>query len=208
MGLAEEVLALHDAIDEVLIVEDRAGDVHVVDRAQRNGPSVFEAMKDGGKDSMFGPTLILGAATQVGNAQKSGQLRLVAMQYAQLGVVCVPIDDNSYLMAKTSNEYLLEVMKAVGEALPHMTRRRPTSPETLALDSALDADRAVRSFFASTNLCEPNHIHIDHAILNTNDQCWQVAGSYRPAHAIRSKRYQIELDARTGAVTKFETRAS
>lgn len=206
MGLAQEVLALHDAIEEVLIVENRAGDVHVADQARRNGRSNRNNLKDAGKDPMFGPTLILGAATQVGDAQKSGQLKLVGMQYARLGLVCVPISDNSYLMATASNESLAEVMKTVGKALPHITRKRPTTAEALALDSALDADQAVRFFFTSTNRCEPNNLHIDHVALNTGDQCWQVAGSYRPPHAIRSKRYQIELDARTGAVTKFESR--
>lgn len=208
MGLAEELLALHDAIEEVLIAENRAGEIRLVGQAVRNGPSVLETMTEAGKESMFGPTLVLGAAEQVGNAQGSGQLKLVGMQYARFGVVCVPIDDNSYLMAKASNENLLEVMKVIGKAMPYMTKKRSTTPETLALGSALDAHQAVRSFFVSSNLCEPNQVHIDHAVLITTDHCWQVGGSYRPFHAIRSKHYQIELDAMTGAVTKFESRVS
>lgn len=207
MGLAEEVLALHDAIQDVLIVENQAGEMHVLERAGRQDTPFPEIIDGPGKDSIIAPAMILGAASQVGKVRGSGQLRLVGMLYAQLGALFVPIEEDSYLMVTTSNENLLDVMKALQDALPKIRLNRYSASEDLVIESALQVDQAVRSFFANTRLSEPNQVHMDHANLNNNGLSWQVAGSYRPAHAIRSKRYRIELDARTGAITKFEATA-
>lgn len=204
MGLADEVLALHDAIRDVLIVENRAGDMHVIDQAGRIDYAFSEAMDGAGKDVIIAPTMILGAASQVGRVRKSGQLKLVGMLYAQLGAIFAPLDDNSYVMVTTSNENLPEIMKVIQEELPNVIRRRYPAEEVPAIQSAVDVDEVVRSFFARTRISEPNQVQMDHAALNGNGHSWQVSGSYRPPHAIRSKRYRMELDARNGAVTKFE----
>jgi hypothetical protein len=201
MGLADEVLALHEAIQHVLLVENRAGEMHIVGQAGRNNSSFMEGMTEAEKDS------ILGAASQVGKIWRYGELRLVGMLYTQLASLCAPVDEDTYLMVTTTNENLSAVMNSVQQALPNLIRKQIAPTQTLAISSAVEVDQAVRSFFANTRLCEPNLVRMDHAILNPSDQRWQVAGSYRPSHAIRSKHYQIELDARTGAVTKFETRA-
>jgi len=204
VGLAGEVLALHDAIRDVLVVENRAGDMHVIDQAERIAPSFEESLEGAGKDSIVAPTLILGAASHVGKVWRSGELSLIGMLYDQLGILCAPVDENTYLMATTSSQSLLEVSKTVHEALPSLIRKRFPAPSPLAVGSASDADQAVRSFFGNTRLSEPNQVHMDQAILNSADHSWQVSGSYRPTHALRSKHYRIELDAKTGAVTKFE----
>jgi hypothetical protein len=207
MGLADEVLALHDAIQYVLLVENRAGEMHIVGQAGRNNSSPVEAMTEAEKDSIVAPAMILGAASQIGKVWRYGELRLVGMLYTQLASLCAPVDDDTYLMLTTTTENLPAVMNTVQQALPSLMRKRATPTQTLAISSAVEVDQAVRSFFANTRLCEPNLVRMDHAILNPNDQRWQVAGSYRPSHAIRSKHYQIELDAKTGAVTRFETGA-
>jgi hypothetical protein len=206
MGLADEVLALHDAIQHVLLVENREGEMHVVDQAGRKSASFFEAVDESEKDSILAPAMILGAASQVGKFWRYGELKLVGMLFEELASIFAPIDDDSYLMVTTSIPSLPNVMNIVQDALPALTRKQSALTQPLAIDSANAVDQAVRSFFANTNLCEPNLVHMDHAVLNPDDRRWQVAGSFRPTHAIRSKRYQIELDAKTGAVTKFEAR--
>jgi len=207
VGLAGEVLALHGAILEVMVVENRAGELRVSDRAGGNGRPFFDAVNERERDTVVvAPTMILGAASQVGNIQKAGELRLVGMLYEERGALCVPITDDSYLMVITANESFLEVMNALQRALPNILQKRYFTSEPLVINSAIDADQAARSFFANTKLCEPSNVHLEDATLNTNALSWQVSGSYRPTHAVRTKRYYIELDAKTGAVTKFQAR--
>ena len=206
MGLADTVLALHDTIREVIIVENRAGELRVVDQAARNGHSLLDAANDRDREAfVVAPTMILGAASQVGKIQKAGELRLVGMLYGELGVLCVGIDDDSYLMVTTSNESLAEAMSTLQRELPNLMRKPNFSSEKLAINSAIEADQAVRSFFVTTRMCEPNHVQMVDATLNVTEHSWQVSGSFRPTHAVRTKRYRIELDAKTGAVTKFQT---
>jgi hypothetical protein len=208
VGLAGEVLALHVAIQDVLIVENRAGQLLLADQAGRNDHSFLEAVNERERDAILvAPGLILGAASQTGNVQKAGELRLVGMLYDNLGILCVPVNNDSYLMATTTNESLLDVMKALQKMLPTMLERRTFAPETLAINSAVQADQTVRAFFAKTRLCEPNSVRMEDATLDSRERFWQVSGSYRATHAVRSKRYYIELDARTGAVTKFQARS-
>ena len=208
MGLADEVLALHGAIREVMVVENRAGEMHVADRAGRNDHPLFDAVNERERDTVVvAPTMILGAASQIGNIQKAGELRLVGMLYEERGALFAPINDDSYLMVTATNENFLEVMITLERALPNILQKRYFTSERLAINSAIDADQAVRSFFGNTRLCEPNSVHMEDATLNTTERSWQVSGSYRPAHAVRTKRYYIELDAKTGAVTKFQARA-
>jgi hypothetical protein len=204
--LAEDVLALHDAIQHVLVVENRAGDMHVVDQAGRSPSPFSENMNGPAKDSTVAPAMILGAASQFGTVWRYGQLRLVGMLYAELGALCAPIDDNSYLMVTTPSEETLTVMNSLQDNLPNLLQTRTPAREKLAIISATDVDAAIRSFFANTKLCDPNQVRMERADLNAERTSWQVAGSYRPPHAIRFKRYSIELDARTGAVTKFDGR--
>jgi hypothetical protein len=207
MGLAEEVLALHDAIREVMIIENQAGELRVIDQVGKDNHSILDAVSEHEKDTaIVAPTMILGAASRLGNVQKSGELRLVGLLYEQQGALCVPINADSYLLVTTANESFLEVMNALQRFLPSLTRQRFYTSEPLAINSAIDADQAVRTFFANTKLCEANSVHMEDAILNSNARRWQVSGSYRPTHAVRAKRYYIELDAKTGAVTKFQAR--
>jgi hypothetical protein len=208
MGLAGEVLALHEAVRQVMVIENRAGELHVADQAARNGPDLPNALNEHERDAMLvAPTIILGAASQMGNVQRSGELRIVGMLYERLGMVCVPLSHDSYLMAATSKESFHEFMNSLQQTLPSLLQNQFFKSDLLAINSAIDADQAVRSFFATAKLCEPNSIHMEDAILNASRQSWQVSGSYRPFHAIRSKRYYVELDAKTGAVTKFQVRS-
>jgi hypothetical protein len=152
------------------------------------------------------PTMVLGAASQLGNVKNAGQLKLIGLLYEQRASLCVPLSEDSYIMATTTSEAFLEVMKTLQDRLPMIMQKRSFVPEPLAISSAVDADQAVRSFFANTRLCEPNSVHLEDATLNAGTRSWQISGTYRSAHAVRTKRYYIELDAKTGAVTRFQSR--
>lgn len=208
VGLAEEVLTLHADIRNVVIIENRAGELHVIDQATRTGNQLLDTVGERERDTLVvAPTMILGAASQVGNLQKAGVLKLVGMLYERWGTLCVPLSGDSYLMATTASESFLEVMQTLQHTLPSVIERQHLLPQSLAITSAIEADQAVRSFFGNTRLCEPSNVHMEDAILNAGAQSWQVSGTYRPTHAVRGKRYYIELDARTGAVTKFQARS-
>jgi len=207
VGLAEEVLTLHADLRNVVVIENRAGELHVIDQASRNGNQLLDNVSERERDTLVvAPTMILGAASQVGNLQKAGALQCVGMLYERWGTLCIPLTGDSYLMATTASESFLEVMQTLQRALPNIIQRQHLRPETLAISSAIEADQAVRSFFGNTRLCEPSNVHMEDAILNASEHSWQVSGTYRPTHSVRGKRYYIELDAKTGAVTKFQAR--
>ena len=206
MGLAGEVLALHDAIQEVLVIENRAGDVRIIDQAIREGPSLLEAAMGAEKDTiLLTPTVVLGVAARLGHIQRVGGLRLVGLLYEQRASVYVPISENSCLMASITKESLREVLQALEGMLPRLVQPDRTA-ESLTISSAVEADHAVQSFFSKTNLCEPSNVRLEDVTLSVNGLVWQVSGTYRPPHALRAKHYNIELDAKTGAVTKFQAR--
>jgi hypothetical protein len=207
VGLAEDVLALHSGIRDVMIIENRAGELRVADQAGRDSNSLLDAVNERERDTIVvTPTMILGAASQLGNAQRAGELRLVGMLYEQRGALCVPINADSYLVVTAANESFLEVMNALQRSLPSMMQKRYFTSEPLVINSAIAAHQAVRSFFANTKLCEPRNVRMEDATLKPNEHSWQISGSYRPTHAVRTKRYYIELDAKSGAVTKFQAR--
>jgi hypothetical protein len=190
-----------------VIIENRAGELHVVDQAARNGNQLLETVTERERDTLIvAPTMIIGAASQVGNLQKAGILQFVGMLYERWGTLCAPLSADSYIMATTTNESFVEVMQTLQHSLPSVLQRQHFRPEPLAIASAIEADQAVRSFFGNTRLCEPSNVHMEDAILNAGTHSWQVSGTYRPTHAVRGKRYYIELDARTGAVIKFQAR--
>jgi hypothetical protein len=207
VGLAGDVLALHRAIQEVTVVETRAGELHVVDQAARNGTRSLEAVSEREREIItVAPTLIFGAASQLGNAENAGRPRLIGLLYERRGTLCVPITEDSFLMTTTASETFLDVMKTLQDMLPKIVQKRDNAPESLTIASAIEADQAIRSFFANTRLCEPDGVQLDDATLNAGEHSWKISGTYHAPHALRSKRYYIELDARTGAVTKFQAR--
>ena len=205
MDLADEVLTLHRAILEAMVIENRAGELHIACKATRNDTSLLDAVNDREMEIIVAaPSMVLGAASQIGNVEKAGSLRLVGLLYEQRGSFCVPINRASYLMVATATESFLEVMKTLQDSLPRIMQKRNSVSETEAISSAVQADETVRSFFAITGLSEPSSVHLKSATLDTDKHSWQISGTYRPVHAVRSKGYCIELDARTGAITKFQ----
>lgn len=207
MGLAGEVLALHPGIREAFVVENRAGELHVADEATRNGNSALDLVSEREREIFVAaPTVVLGAASQVGNVEKAGRIRLVGLLYEQRGSLCVPIKEGSYLMVTTATETFLDVVKSLRDALPGIMRDRDFVSESPAISSAIEADQTVRSFFATSRLGEPSSVRLESATLDTNTHSWQISGTYRPPHAVRTRHYYVELDARNGAVTKFQAR--
>jgi len=65
MSLADHVLALHNGINEVFILEDRGGDHVVMAEAARNGLTLLaDSMDRAAKHGFLAPMIILGAASQ------------------------------------------------------------------------------------------------------------------------------------------------
>lgn len=206
--MANEVLALHQAIREVTVVENRAGELQVTERATKDSDFSLEAVNEREKEIIAAaPTMVLGAASQVGNLEKAGRLRLVGLLYEERGSLCVPINEESYLMVTTETEGFLEVMKTLQDSLLRLMQKRNVVSEPRGVTSAIEADQAIRSFFAATKLSEPTSVRLENATFDATKQFWQISGTYRPPHAVRTKRYHIELDARTGAITKFQGQA-
>lgn len=203
MTFAKQVLAVHDAINEVLIIEDKAGESIIADEAHRSG-GLDSVLGDFDKNAMLVPTLILGAASRL--TGESGPARFVGITYANYGVLFTPIDDKTMLLLTTRPESLSAVTDEVQRALPGLLRRRSMGYEGYAVESAVDVNEVVRSFLATTKLCDPTRAQLKSITKEQNGNLWRASGSYRPWLSLRSLHYEVEIDARSGSVTKFMTR--
>ena len=76
MNLAESILALHQEILEVYVIEERDGQSVVTDEASKSGASLLaDGMNQMGRNAPLSPSIILGAAGQI--LQGSSPTRLV-----------------------------------------------------------------------------------------------------------------------------------
>ena len=200
LTFAKEVLAVHDAINEVLIIEDKAGESIIADEAHR-----FEGLDPvfADKNAMLAPMLILGAASRLTSGMEPA--KLVGITYANQGVLFTPIDDNTVLMLTTRIESLSEVTEEVHRALPELLKRRSMGSEKYAVESAVDADKIIRSFLATTKRGDPTRAQIQSVTLDERDHVWRASGSFRSRFSLRSLHYEVAIDARTGSVTEFAT---
>jgi len=185
MVLARSVLALHEGIREVFVLEEGAGQYVVVEEATRGGLSLLsESLHEVRKHAHLIPALILGGAAQF--TGDSNGLKLMGILYQNGGVIFTRLGEKKILALSTSPESLYSVMEKVNGSLPGLLERE-SGERAPVVKSAAEADDIARSYLASRLR---GSIFVDDV-------------SYRSSRWAYSKRFQVELDADTGSVLRF-----
>ena len=202
LKLAESILALHQDILEVYIIEERDGQNVVTDEASKSGASLLaEGMNQMGTNAPLSPSIILGAAGQI--LQGSKPTKLVGILYAGGGVVMSPIDETTLFVASTTPSSLFDVMSRLADSLPRITQGRGT---VNAVNSASEAEDRAITFFAKPPQQSYSSIHIDEVAYQNTEQIWSIRGWLQTR--IRRRRFQISVAARDGAIMKFSSTSS
>jgi len=201
MGLARIVLALHDGIREVFVLEEKPGQYVVVDKANRvEGTSVLsETIYGVRKHAQMVPAVILGGAAQFTGEPDS--LRLVGILYEKWGVIFVNLDEQRILVASTSPEALYSSMEAFERGLPELLERE-SHEAAGGVGSAVEAEEIARSYLARRF---HGSISVDEISHRTSDRRWSIQGSYSSSRWGFSKRFHIELDANKGVVVQYSS---
>jgi hypothetical protein len=201
MGFAEDVLALHEDIYEVFILEERSGGHIVVGEASRKGVTLLgDSIESSRSMGVLAPMIILGSASQFGGQQS----RLLGIEYEKGGVVLVPFGEDRVLALSTKLESLSDVMRTVSAALPRLKERAYEIPmEAGAVTSAAQAENEARRFLAGRFPDGSAPILVNEVSYRNVDQRWEVHGSYKSRIWGLSKRFQVEVDANDGFVKKF-----
>ena len=204
--LTEEVLALHEGIRQVLVLEEKAGMFIVtekagVDEAQRSLDDLDSPVDNG----PLAPAVILGAAAQF--AKNPGSLELVAMLYNNEGVLLAYLDDSKLLEVCTDPPSLYDAMRIVKESLPKLVKEHELAGKFGAtIKSATEAEEIARSFVMRTR--KSTNVSINGITHHGADNRWEIQGSYRSSRLSRIKEFQIELNAEDGSLISFLSKAS
>lgn len=202
MKLAESILALHQDILEVYIIEEREGQNIVTDEASKSGASLLaEGMNQMGTNAPLSPSIILGAAGQI--LQDSKPTKLVGILYAGGGVIMSPIDEAALFVASTTPSSLFDVMRKIAESLPRITQGRGT---VNAVNSASDAEDKAIAFLAKPPQQSYSSVHIEEVVYQNTEQVWSIRGWLQTR--IRRRRFQMNVASRDGAILKFSSTSS
>jgi hypothetical protein len=200
MSLAKSILALHDGIREVFVLEHRLGQYAVVEEATRNGVSLLsENLHKVRKHAQLIPVAILGAATQFTGEPNS--LKLVGILYRNGGAIFTNLDEERLLTLSTSSESLYDVMQKVNDTLPELLERE-LGKGAVGVKSAAEAEALARSFLFDRLR---GSILVDEISYRGTDNRWLIHGSNHPSRWASSKRFQVELDADNRSVMRFAT---
>lgn len=199
MKFAEEVLALHEGIREVFILEERSGRFITTDRAVREGDRILSGNIDlAESNAALAPAVILGAASQF--VGESVPPKLVGILYNKGGVVFCHLDENRVLALSTSPESLHNVMQTLRDSLPGLVG----AVSERVVKSARDAEN-IACYYVANKAGRSAHIMIDGVSYQGATRRWEIHGSYRAIGGIRSKHFQLEVDADDGSVMKFDS---
>jgi len=199
--LTDEILALHPSILKVFMLEERDGKLFVVEEAAKPGDEklayeIDESLRSGA----LTPLLILGAATEFN--KNTSVLKLVGFLYANGGVIFTHINEDRLLAICTEASRFHEAMQILNGALPSLIRELVTSPKPAGyVKSAEGAEEITRTYVARAS--KSSQVSVEEVSLNQTKRIWEIHGSHRPSALTRSKKFQLQLDAETGAVIAF-----
>jgi len=199
--LTDEVLALHSGILKVFMLEERDGKLLVMEEAAKpgNGKLAYE-IDESLRSGALTPLLILGAATEFN--KNSSILKLVGFLYANGGVFFVHICEDRLLAICTDASRFHEAMQTLNGALPSLIRElAPHLRSAGYVKSAEGAEEITRTYVARAS--KASQVSVDEVTLNQTRRMWEIHGSHRSAALTRSRKFQLQLDAETGAVIGF-----
>jgi hypothetical protein len=202
--LAESILALHQEILEVYVIEERDGQSVVTDEASKSGASLLaDGMNQMGRNAPLSPSIILGAAGQI--LQGSSPTKLVGVLYGGGGVIMSPIDEGKLFIASTTPSGLFDVMRKISESLPRIAQGfRGTAN---AVNSASEAeDRAIAFLTRRPPLQSYSRVSVDEVAYLSADQLWSISGSLQSR--IRKRSFHMDVAARDGSILSFSSATS
>jgi hypothetical protein len=201
LALADYILALHNDIHEVLILEERAGEYVVIGEASRKGLTLLaDNLNIASKQRLLAPTIMLGIASQLGGQQS----KLVGIEYERAGLVFAPLNENKLLALSTIAESLRDVSQTISAALPQLKQRLHEIPAAVGgVMSAVEAEGSVRYFLTERFPRESSRIIVERVSHRSVDQRWEVHGSFRSGIWSSRKRFLVEVDAQDGTIKGF-----
>jgi hypothetical protein len=202
MTLAEQILARHDGIREVLVLEERAGQHVVTEEAAKDDvPTMFDNVLGMRRNVSMIPGVILGAATQFEGEPSS--LRLVGILYGKGGVLFSNLNNDRLLIITTSPESFFNVMQILNEVLPGLLEAYDLGMRTKGTEllSASDAERIAR-VYVSNRAPKSASILIDTVSYQEAKHMWDVKGSYRLGWSL-NRHFQCEVDAYKSSLVGF-----
>ena len=201
MRLTDEVLALHPGILKVFMLEERDGKLLVVEETAKpgNGKLAYE-IDESLRSGALTPLLILGAATEFN--KNSSTLKLVGFLYGNGGVIFTHITEDKLIAICTDAPRFHEAMQTLNGALPSLIRELapPLRPGGY-VKSAEGAEEITRTYVARAS--KASEVSVDEVTLNQTRRMWEIHGSHRSSSLTRSRKFQLQLDAETGAVIGF-----
>ena len=201
MRLTDEVLALHPGILKVFMLEERDGKLLVVEETAKpgNGKLAYE-IDESLRSGALTPLLILGAATEFN--KNSSTLKLVGFLYGNGGVIFTHITEDKLIAICTDAPRFHEAMQTLNGALPSLIRELtpPLRPGGY-VKSAEGAEEITRTYVARAS--KASEVSVDEVTLNQTRRMWEIHGSHRSSPLTRSRKFQLQLDAETGAVVGF-----
>jgi hypothetical protein len=206
MTLTQDILALHQGIDEAFILEERAGRFAVVEEAARdNAEKLSNIIDEMTESTSLGLWLITGAAAQFRKTQES--LRLVGILYGDLGLILTNISEDKLLAVSTETSSLGDAMILVSDQLPGLMKKSETAAKNLsAVKSVIEAGRIARDYI--TSVSKSSRVSINEITYHSASSRWKVRGTYLPFLVARSTHFELEMDDAEGAILSFRATSS
>jgi len=93
-------------------------------------------------------------------------------------------------------------MQILNGAIPSLIRELATPLRPAGyVKSAEGAEEITRAYVARAS--RSSQVSVEEVILNQTRRIWEIRGSHRSSALTRSKKFQLQLDAETGAVIGF-----
>ncbi|MGD0690619.1 MAG: hypothetical protein ABSA50_12755 [Candidatus Bathyarchaeia archaeon] len=206
MTLTQDILALHQGIDEAFILEERAGRFAVVEEAARdNAEKLSNIIDEMTESASLGLWLITGAAAQFRKTQES--LGLVGILYGDLGLILTNISEDKLLAVSTETSSLGDAMILVSDQLPGLMKKSETAAKNLsAVKSVIEAGRIARDYI--TSVSKSSRVSINEITYHSASSRWKVRGTYLPFLVARSTHFELEMDDAEGAILSFRATSS
>lgn len=200
MKLTEEVLALHDGIRDVFILEEKGGQFVVAEEASRNTTARLSNFINESRNATLAPALILGAASQL--SKTPGSLELVGILYNDVGIMFAYVSEDKLLAISTEPSTFSSAMQLVSEALPDLIKESQFGRKVLgAVKSVEDAGEIAQTYVMRTT--RASRVLISEINYRAANHKWEVHGSYRGSRITPSREFQLEVDSEDGAIMSF-----
>lgn len=183
------------------MLEERGGNLFVVEEAAKpgNGNLAYE-IDESLRSGALTPLLILGVATEFN--KNTSKLKLVGFLYANGGVIFTQITEERLLAICTETSHFHEAMQTLNGTLPSLIRELATPPTPAGyVKSAENAEAIARTYVARAS--KSSQVLVEEVTLNQTRHMWEIRGSHRSSPLSRSKKFQLQLEAETGAVIGF-----